>query len=138
MATSPTARTLLECKKRGWTAQVVERFNSYTKRRIDLFGVIDLVAIVPPRTEIAGEHEFLHQGAILGIQATSGSNHAARRTKILAEPRARQWIEAGGRLEVWTFAKQGARGKRKVWTIRVEPITAAMFAPRPEQPSLAL
>lgn len=105
---SPTQRTLAECRKRGWTAQVVERFNSYTKRRIDLFGVIDLVVITP--------------GGILGIQTTSGSggNHSARMLKARTEPRLRLWLEAGGKFEVWSWAKRGARGKRKTWTLRTE------------------
>jgi hypothetical protein len=33
--------------------------------------------------------------------------------------------------------RRGDRGKRKLWTIRVEPITTAMFdEPRLSQPSL--
>lgn len=64
---SPTARTLAVCRKRGWEAQAVERFNSYTKQRIDLFGVIDIVAITP--------------AGILGIQACVGGDHAKRMKK---------------------------------------------------------
>lgn len=106
--TSPTARTLTRCKKHGWEAAVVERFNFYTKRKNDLFGVIDIIAIT--------------DSGILGIQATDGSNHSHRIEKILAEPRVAKWIAAGGRLEVWSWAKQGAKGKRKLWTLRVEDI----------------
>ena len=110
---SPTARTLDECRARGWPAQVVERYNRFARRRIDLFGVIDLVAITP--------------AGILGIQATSGSNHASRRSKIADEPRAKAWLEAGGLLAVWTYAKRGAHGKRKLWTLREEPIGLELF-----------
>jgi hypothetical protein len=80
------------------------------------------VAIVAPANQlvppVAGD-----ASGILGIQATAGGTggaHAARRAKILAEPRARQWVEAGGRLELWSWAKQGARGKPKRWQLRVE------------------
>src|SRR5574338_170083 len=97
---SPTHRTLVECRKRGWDAQVVERWNQWAKVRQDLFGVIDVVCITP--------------SGILGIQACAGSSHAARRAKVLAEPRAERWVRAGGDLAVWSWAKQGARGKRKV------------------------
>lgn len=112
--TSPTARTLAECRKRGWIAQVVERYNPHAHVLVDLFGVIDLVVIVP-RAEG-------RPASILGIQATAnnGGTHAARRDKIMAEPRAAQWVEAGARLELWSWAKQGKVGKRKVWTLRVE------------------
>ena len=111
MATSPTARTLQELKKLGFTAQVVEKFNSFTKRRIDLFGCIDIVAIQPGV-------------GCVGIQATAnnGGHHSERLAKIHAEPRMRTWLESGCKLELWSWAKQGARGKRKTWTLRREVI----------------
>lgn len=112
--TSPTQRTLAELKKRGWPAQVVERWNMYAKKRIDLFGVIDLVAIVTTDSMIQAGC------SILAIQACAGTDHARRRDKILDERRALQWVEAGGRLELWSWSKRGDRGKRKVWTLRVE------------------
>lgn len=111
---SPSARTLAECRKRGWIAQVVERFNSYTNRLVDLFGVIDVVVITPT--------------GILGIQATSGDNHASRRVKIFDEPRAKAWLQAGAALQVWSWSKRGSSGKRKLWTLRVEDIRVEDFA----------
>jgi hypothetical protein len=35
------------------------------------------------------------------------------------------WLKAGGRFEVVSWAKRGARGKRKVWTVRREELTIA-------------
>jgi hypothetical protein len=86
-------------------AQVVERFCHFSKRRIDLFGVIDVVAI--------------GGSSILGIQTTSGDNVSARLAKINAEPRALAWMKAGGSLEVHGWKQRGARGKRKLWTCRI-------------------
>jgi hypothetical protein len=123
-STSPTQRTLAECRKRGWIAQVVERYNPHAKVRVDLFGVIDLVAIVTASDPTPKGLEGSHAPAILGIQACAGASHAARRDKILAEPRAKGWVEAGGRLELWSWAKQGDRGKVKRWTLRVEVFSA--------------
>lgn len=110
---TPSARTIAECRRRGWIAQNVEQTIPRTFIKRDLFSVIDIIAVT----------DF----GILGIQATSGTNHAARRTKALAEPRLRLWLEAGGRFEIWSWAKQGARGKRKTWTLRTEAIVAADF-----------
>lgn len=118
--TSPTARTLAECRKRGWAAQVVERWNPHAKVRVDLFGVIDLIAIVPPADPLEPRPVVGDRGYILAIQACAGSTHANRRDKILAEPRAREWVEAGGHLELWSWSQRGAKGKRKLWTLRVE------------------
>lgn len=126
-STPTTARTLAECRKRGWIAGVVERRIPFPKPRgtkFDLFGVIDVVAVEPGQ-----------KGAI-GIQSTSnssgrqGGHHADHRAKILAEPRALVWLEAGNRLELWSWSVQGARGKRKLWTLRVE-----VFAPDDWRPA---
>jgi hypothetical protein len=109
---SPTQRTLAELKACGWQAQVVEYWHAFAKRRIDLFGCLDIIACDPA-------------GGIVGIQACAGASHAARRTKMLAEPRLRKWLDAGGKAEIWSWSKCGARGKRKTWTLRREPITVA-------------
>lgn len=106
--TSPTQRTLAECRARGYVVQVVEHWNQYAHIRQDLFGVIDLVALTP--------------SGILGIQACAGASHAIRRDKILAEPRAKAWLKAGGRLAIWSWSKRGPRGKRKVWALREEAL----------------
>ena len=119
---TPTSRSLVECRNRGWECQVVERWCQYSRRRIDLFGCIDLIAIVP-------HDEILGFGSILAIQACAGASHAARRTKILAEPRMAKWLDAGGLLQIWSWAKRGARGKRKVWCLRVEAIGARSDEP---------
>lgn len=107
-STSPTQRALAECKRRGWTAQVVERWNQWAKVRQDLFGVIDIVALTDT--------------GILGIQACSGTDHAKRAAKIAAEPRAELWKKAGGQLVVWSFSKRGDAGARKLWTLREETV----------------
>lgn len=107
--TSPTARALADLRELGFAAQVVERFCIYSKRRIDLFGFIDIVA--------------MHAGVgLLGIQATSDSNHAARVTKIKASPLFPVWLAAGGRVEVWSYGLRGDRGSRKTWTLRREEV----------------
>lgn len=112
---TPTARTLLELRKRGCIADVVERRLARTFITKDLFGVIDVVALEPGR-----------QG-VLGVQATSTSNARARVKKILDEPRALSWLGAGNRLEVWGFAKRGKRGKPKRWVLKVTPITEHLW-----------
>jgi hypothetical protein len=106
---SPTARSLAECKKRGWTAQVVEKWNPHARIRQDLFGCIDIVAITPE--------------GILGIQACAGASHAARAAKMRAEPRTLAWLKAGAFLSVWSWSKRGPRAGRKLWTLRAEVIT---------------
>jgi hypothetical protein len=106
---SPTQRTLAECRKRGWTAAVVERWNPHAKIRQDLFGCIDILALTPD--------------GILAIQACAGASHAARLTKCQSEPRTNAWLACGGLFQVWSWSKRGERGKRKLWALRTSDVS---------------
>ena len=107
MAKQPGQRSIDECRRRGWRAQVVEKWVVQARRRIDLFGFGDLIAL-------DGQ-----PGALL-IQATSTGNASSRVAKIQDEcaEAATEWLRAGNRIEVWGWAKRGAAGKRKLWTLR--------------------
>tara|TARA_R100000234_G_C4984049_1_gene172373 strand:+ start:516 stop:911 length:396 start_codon:yes stop_codon:yes gene_type:complete len=123
---SPTQRSLQHCRKNGWIAGVVEKWNQYARIRQDLFGCIDMIVI-----------DDLEQGP-LAVQATSGSGHAARRKKSIAEPRLKLWLESPARFEIWSWSKKGPKGKRKLWTLRREPIILAQLEDLqrlPDQPS---
>lgn len=108
---SPTQRTLAELRARGYEAEVVERWNQFAKRRVDLFGCIDIVAC-----KAASGGAMWAPGSIIGIQCTSGSNHAARLEKARQEPRLQAWLAAGGQFAVWSWRKSAA-GK---WVLREE------------------
>lgn len=107
---SPTARTLKFFRDQGHLAEVVEKWIPVPKHpgggvRRDLFECIDVLVI--------------QGGKLLGIQSTSGSNHSARVTKAKASEKLARYIATGNGFEVWSWAKRGARGKRKVWTPKV-------------------
>lgn len=108
---SPTQRSLAECKKRGWRACVVEKYNHHMKRRIDVFGFGDILVL-------DGE-----PGALL-IQATA-AGVSARVTKIKTECKddAKLWLKAGNRIAVWGWTKRGKAGARKLWTLRTIEVT---------------
>lgn len=106
---SPTQRTLAYCRSLGWVCAVVEKWNPHAKVRQDLFGCIDILALTI-------------EGRTMGIQACAGASHAARRTKAMAESRLQDWLHCGNLFEVWSWSKQGPRGKRKVWTLRREAV----------------
>lgn len=112
---SPTARTLKLLRDKGYQAGVVERYNSFTKQRNDLFGCIDLIAVKPGH-------------GIVGVQACAGASHAARVKKSAEQPGLRAWLDSGGGFVVVSWAKQGGRGKRKVWTDRWEWLTVKELA----------
>lgn len=112
---SPTQLSLIEIRKQDYHAQVVEHWNQHAKIRQDLFGVIDVVAIPKLGTRLG----------VIGIQATSGTNHAGRVNKIRAEPLAHAWVAAGLGLEVWSWAQP--RGPGTAWVLRRQVITLAEF-----------
>lgn len=96
--------------------QIVEHWNPFARRRIDLLGFGDLLCVslgFPP----------------LIVQTTSGANLAARRTKILAEPRAKMWLSGGGRIAVHGWRKlKKKRGKAATyWALRELAITLEDF-----------
>jgi hypothetical protein len=65
---SLTARSTALLRERGYQVATVEHYNAFTKRKHDLFGCIDLLAI--------------GNGETVAVQVTSKSNLAARRHKV--------------------------------------------------------
>lgn len=122
MSTSPTQLSLQFCRRQGWPCRVLEhgvyiptgetayvpalrriaRTFAMAKRR-DLFGFIDGVALDG-------------QPGLLGWQATSATNVAARVRKAEGSEFFAAWLAAGNRFEVWGWAqaKPGARWRRIV------------------------
>jgi hypothetical protein len=102
---TPTQRTLAKLRADGWTTAIVEHWNAHARVRQDLFGFIDILA--------------LRDGETLAVQATSGSNVAARVAKIAESKTAPIVRKAGWRIEVWGWRKNAA-GKH---VLRVEDVS---------------
>lgn len=113
--TSPTQRSLAECRRREWNAEVVERWNPYARIRRDLFGWCDIVALTGMQ--------------IIGIQACVTGDLSKRVAKICHERAlpARRWLESGGVVLVWGWALRGARGKRKTYELKECVVTMDML-----------
>ena len=87
---TPTARSLAVLREMNYVVQVVEQYNRFSKTRHDLYGCIDVLAVHP-------------EYGILGVQATTTSNAAARQTKVAGRAPARdvapgRWEVRGSRL----------------------------------------
>jgi hypothetical protein len=125
---SPTARSLAYLRAQGALAQVVERWVPQARRRVDLFGFIDIAAITMPDVEDPDSLVFRRLvDGVLGIQTTTTGNLAHRLKKLRDEcaPAMRRWLKASNRLEIHGWSKKGARGKRKTWQLTVRTITLA-------------
>ncbi len=108
---SPTSKTLNLLRKEGWQCQVVEKYNAHSHTRLDLFGIIDVLAVRSP------EQSSQWFGKILGVQTTSASNVSARIKKALAEPKLVIWLSAGGLFEIHGWNKKGKKGQRKTYQV---------------------
>ncbi len=113
---SPTARSLQRMRKEGWKVCVVEKWIPQMRRRIDAYGFGDILG-----------HRLGTTGATL-VQSTTDSHLNARLDKILAIPEAKGWLRCGNRIETHGWGKKGARGKRKIWTLRCIEVTLEMFS----------
>lgn len=98
---SPTQRSLKELRERGYPlVQVVEKWNPHARVRQDLYGIIDVLAV--------------NETEIVGVQSTSGSNVAARVTKISESPALPILRKAGIRVLVHGWRKNS----KNRWVLR--------------------
>lgn len=102
---SPTQRSLAYLRSLGYEVDIAEHWNPFARRRNDLFGIIDLVALTPDGT--------------IGVQTTSASNVSARIRKIEDSPMLFALRRAGWRIEVhgWKKDKSGS------WRLRIEDVS---------------
>jgi len=111
MATSPTQLTLRDMRVRGYYAEVVERFNSFTKTRNDFCGFIDVLC--------------LGAGEVVGVQTTSYSNMSARIKKIKEHENLAVVLGSGIRVLIQGWRKVGNRWQVREVEICAEPIDDA-------------
>lgn len=110
------SKKLLE--ENGYDCWIVEKpWNPYTKRREDLFNLMDVIGI---REDTQG---------VLGVQAC-GEDCQSHVHKILEggvdgegrtfppNPYLRVWLKTGNRFFIWSWCLRGAKGKRKMYRLR--------------------
>ena len=103
-AKSPTQRSLEHLREQGYHCEVVEKWNSFTKQRKDLWGSCDILAI--------------RKGEVLAVQVTA-SAVANRIKKIQDSDTVALVRDAGIRVEVHGWRK-AANGR---YVMRVEDIS---------------
>jgi len=86
-------------RERGYQVAPVERWNAFTKKKHDLFGCIDLLAI--------------GNGETVAVQVTSKSNLAARRHKIEEAEAYPEMLRSKWRVILHGWFKEGNRWQLK-------------------------
>jgi len=97
---SPTQRSLAVLRERYPLVQVVERYIPQARKRIDLYGIADILCV--------------SESEIVAVQTTSASNVAARVSKLTESPALPILRKAGVRILVHGWRKN-AKGR---WTLR--------------------
>ena len=102
-----STRTKEYLDKKGIRSGIVERFIGQINKKVDLFNIIDIIAIYP--------------SGICGIQAC-GTDFAEHDRKILASTEAHDWLVVGGQLELWGWRKKKVKrgGKAVMWEPRIK------------------
>ena len=94
-----TARSMALLRERGYTVATVEHYNAFTKRKHDLFGCIDLLAI--------------GNGETVAVQVTSKDNLSSRRHKIEEADAYPEMLRSGWRIVLHGWYKDGNRWQLK-------------------------
>lgn len=96
---SPTSRSLELMRERGYLIAVVEKWLPWAKKRQDLFGLWDLIAV--------------KDGETCAVQTTSASNVSARIKKITDHENLARCRKAGWKLLVHGWVKKKGRWQVK-------------------------
>lgn len=99
-AVNHNQRVLKALRDDGYIAEVTERWDSFSRRKHDLFGFIDILAV--------------GHGETKAIQVTSRDNMSSRRTKMRDSEELKALIQAGWSVELWGYDKPAHRWRRKV------------------------
>ena len=91
-------------RDKGYYAEVVEKYNSFTKKRNDFAGFLDILCL--------GEQE------VVGVQTTSYSNMSARVKKIREHENLSFVLNSGIRILVHGWVKVGNRWQVKELEIK--------------------
>lgn len=100
---TPTQLSLRELRKTWPLVEVVEHWNAFDRRRHDLFGMFDLIAVGPLGT--------------LVVQTTTAENVNARIRKIADHPNLPHVREAGWAIHVHGWHKPQHRWQLKTVNI---------------------
>ena len=98
---SPTSRSLGLMRSRGFPlVQVVEKWIPQARKRVDLFGFIDILCVSA-------------DGSVVALQTTSASNVSARIHKITDSASLALLRKAG-----WTITVHGWAKRKGRWQVR--------------------
>lgn len=108
---SPTQLSLAALRAEGYTCWIVEYWNSFSRKRVDLFGIWDIIAI--------------RDGETVVVQTTAASSVSARVRKIAESEHIAACRKAGWTCLVhgWRKKKIKRGGKAERWVCRMVDVS---------------
>ncbi len=131
MSKKSNVQRTLEWFRHEWNyveIDFVERKIPYTHIKKDLFGVIDLLALVDDPSVV--EPAFY----LWGIQVCDGNDYAAHMRKMLASRNAYKWVYSSGRGTGRGLVLIGWRELKGGWSPRVHQFTRGDWKTMPPAP----
>jgi len=104
---SPTQRSIKLLKSRGYSVDIAESYNAFTRRRKDLYGFIDITGLHPD------------ERGVLGVQTTTGTNLSARLKKAEALSAYWLWLACGNDVEFHGWRKLLTGKKLRTWQPKI-------------------
>lgn len=104
-----TARSEKVLKQNGFLSGLVERHIPHAFVTKDWLGFADIIAFYPGKLRV------------WAINATTNQHLGDHILKYEADgvnANIQSWVATGHVFEIWCWAKMGARGKRKLWTLK--------------------
>jgi hypothetical protein len=109
------AKCMDHLRNAGFFCETVEKYNPRIRRKMDLFGFADIIAV--PQVESIIEYpKGRRRTNITLVQCTSAANMSHRLRKIESCGVAALWIRSGGHIVVAGLRKKEVPGKRPVFT----------------------
>lgn len=97
--TNYDAKTMKLIRDEGFFIGKVEHYNSFSRKKQDLFGIIDYVA--------------MGNGMIVGVQSTSYASKSAHRMAILESSVLPVWLRSGGKFLLVCWKKNAIKKSKK-------------------------
>lgn len=107
MAVKHNPRVIKALTERGYHADSVDRYDSFSGRTHDLFGIIDVLGV--------------GNGETIAVQVTSRGNMASRRRKIADSDVIDKLRDADWRIELWGYDQPN--GPRTKYRLKVEDLS---------------
>lgn len=91
-----TGKFLSDMRKLEYPCWRVEVWNSFSRKKTDLFNMFDYLVICPEKY-------------LVGVQVTSKNNISSHRKKMCTNPLLRKWLSTGNKAFLFVYEK-GKRG----------------------------